>query len=336
MNGLVIAGTNSGVGKTVGTLAVGTALESSEVAVQSAKAAPDFIDASAGMESVAATALGFKRYVDETGRNIEVAGIIAQRCHGGRHETGMGDALPDGLRYFGRIPPSDELEMGTEAAEQRGALREAAAPATRPESGEDSPPQRDATVAVARDDAFCFTYPATIERLNKSAEIVTFAPATDETLPSCDGVYLPGGYPELAADALASSGALDDIAMQASEGLPILGECGGLMALCDQLRTTDGEQYEMSGVLPATVQMHDHYQALDHVELAAQRGERRRANEFHYATLTVESDAAFAFEMVRGDGITDDQDGLTEYNTLGTDCHLHPDSGAFDTFVEVL
>ena len=115
------------------------------------------------------------------------------------------------------------------------------------------------------------------------------------------------------------------------------------MALCEQLRTTDGAEFEMSGILPAEVRMHDRYRALDHVELAAQRdtltacrGEHRRGHEFHYSSLTVGSDAEFAFEMVRGNGITDDEDGLTEHDTLGTYCHLHPESDAFDSFVEVV
>ncbi|WP_336326394.1 cobyrinic acid a,c-diamide synthase [Halovenus sp. HT40] len=433
MNGLVLGGTNSGVGKTIATLAVGTALEDAGIAVQPAKAGPDFIDpshheqvfdrpsrtldcwlegtdglrrnyhrgegdiclvegvmglydgdgsstamvaealdlpvvlvvdASAGMESVAATALGFQRYAAEAGRDIEVAGVIAQRCHGGRHEDGIREALPNELAYLGRIPPGGDLEipdrhLGLEMGEEAGltadqlqtasehihveAIQEVATPAAEPATTDEQPAQRDARVAVAQDEAFCFAYPATIERLRSRADVVTFAPTTDAELPICDGVYLPGGYPELYAESLESSGALDDLADRATAGVPILGECGGLMALCEQLRTTDGAEYEMSGVLPAEVQMHDRYQALDHVELAAQRdtltacrGEHRRGHEFHYSSLTVDSDAEFAFEMVRGDGITEEQDGLTEHKTLGTYCHLHPESGAFDSFIEVL
>ena len=175
MNGFVLGGTSSGVGKTVSTLAVIRALSNAGYDVQPAKAGPDFIDpshheaiagtpsrtldlwlegedglranyhrgdgdicvvegmmglydgdasstamvaealslpvvlvvdASAGMESVAATALGFREYADSIGRDIEVVGVIAQRAHGGRHEQGIRDALPDGLRYLGRIPPA--------------------------------------------------------------------------------------------------------------------------------------------------------------------------------------------------------------------------------------
>jgi cobyrinic acid a,c-diamide synthase len=50
----------------------------------------------------------------------------------------------------------------------------------------------------------------------------------------------------------------------------------------------------------------------------------------------VASDATFAFSVERGDGITGEKEGLTEYQTLGTYAHVHPESGAFDTFVERL
>jgi cobyrinic acid a,c-diamide synthase len=321
------------------------------------------VDASAGMESVAATALGFQRYADHAGRDIDVAGVIAQRAHGGRHERGIREALPDELAYLGRLPPRDDLEipdrhlgleMGEEAALDPDVLdavadgirteRLLAVARAPPRPGpEPKQPAADRRIAVARDEAFCFYYPATVERLRERAEVVTFAPTADEDLPDCDGVYLPGGYPELHAGRLADSDTLDTVRVRAADGLPVLGECGGLMTLGESLTTTDGETHEMAGVFPATFQMHDRYQALDHVELragsetlTAGAGDRRRGHEFHYSSATVESDARFAFDVVRGDGITGEKDGLTEYRTLGTYCHVHPESGAFDTFLEVV
>ncbi len=41
------------------------------------------------------------------------------------------------------------------------------------------------------------------------------------------------------------------------------------MTLSESLTTTDGDTYEMAGVLPADIEMQDRYQALDHVELEA-------------------------------------------------------------------
>ncbi len=433
MNGFVLGGVSSGVGKTVGTLAIIQALEDAGYSVQPAKAGPDFIDpshheaiagrpsrtldlwlcgeegvrrnyargegdvcvvegvmgmydgdgsstamvaealdlpavlvvdANAGMESVAATALGFKAYAEEIGREIEVAGIVAQRAHGGRHEQGIRDALPDDLEYFGRIPPKSDLEipdrhlglhMGGEATLPEEALADAAetleADRLAAVASEPTPPgstletgaETGTRVAVADDAAFCFRYPATLERVRERAEPVTFSPLAGDPVPDCDGVYLPGGYPELHAGELEAAGTLSELGRLASEGLPVLGECGGLMAMSRTLTTAEGDTHGMASILPADVRMHDRYQALDHVELeavdgtlTAAAGERVRGHEFHYSTTDVDGDARFAFETVRGDGIDGDHDGLTEYDSLGTYVHVHAESGAFDRFLEAL
>ncbi|MFB6297258.1 MAG: cobyrinic acid a,c-diamide synthase [Salinirussus sp.] len=322
------------------------------------------VDAAAGMESVAATALGFRAYADRIGPDVDVVGVLAQRAHGGRHERGIREALPDELEYFGRIPPRDALEipdrhlgleMGPDAAVDPDALEEAAATlhadrlldVARTPPAVDTSPAADRSepgprVAVARDEAFCFRYPATVERLRERATVRTFSPVAGDGLPDCDGVYLPGGYPESHAETLASSPALADIAERAPGGLAVLGECGGLMALAETLH--DGEdEHEMAGVLPARVRMHDRHQALDHVELEAGTGAPFappgtvfRGHEFHYSSAEVGRDARLSFDVRRGDGITGDRDGLTEYRTVGTYAHVHPASGAFDAFLDAL
>ena len=321
------------------------------------------VDAKAGMESVAATAYGFREYAATIGRDIEVAGVIAQRAHGGRHEQGIRDALPAELDYVGRIPPSSALEipdrhlgleMGGEAALPTAALDEAAThlDAERLVDIARAPPQvdptpaaepTDATVAVASDAAFCFRYPATVELLRERSTVRTFSPVAGDPVPDCDAVYLPGGYPELHAEQLAETSTLSELGERASDGLPVFGECGGLMAMSQSLTTADGDSYEMAGILPADVTMCDRYQALDHVELEATSGtltadvgESRRGHEFHYSEASIDSDARFAFETRRGDGIDGDHDGLIEHESLGTYAHVHAASGAFDRFVDRL
>ena len=430
MKGVVLAGTASGVGKTVATLATIRGLRQAGHEVQPAKAGPDFVDpshhaavagrpsrtldvwlegetglrrnyyrgdgdvcvvegvmglydgdvsstamvaetldlpvvlvvdASAGMESVAATALGFRAYADRIGRDVDVVGVVAQRAHGGRHEDGIVDALPDDLTYFGRIPPSSALEiperhlglhMGDERPLDPAVLDEAAeslrverllAVASEPPRPADRQPRpaRDVRVAVARDEAFRFVYPAVVERLRSRADVVTFAPTAGDDLPDADAVYLPGGYPELHASRLADAPALTSLRRAAREGVPVFGECGGMMALGERLTTLDGTTHEMAGVLPLSVTMTDRYRALDHVELRAtgatplaDRSERLRGHEFHYSAADADADARFAFEVVRGSGIDGSRDGCTEYRTIGTYAHLHAASGAFDAFVD--
>jgi len=311
------------------------------------------VDAKAGMESVGATALGFERYAEEAGVDIDVVGVLAQRAHGGRHAAGIREALPGDIRYLGRIPPTPELEipdrhlgleMGDESPLDTDAL-DSAAEAIDAEAVVDAarePPAAtpeavgpDRTLAVASDAAFCFRYPSLVERFEGS--VTTFSPRSGDSLPAADAVYLPGGYPELHAETLAGSETLDALAARAADGLPVYGECGGLMALAASLTTAEGDRYEMAGVLPADVEMQERYQALDHVELTAREetpvaaeGARRRGHEFHYSTATVDGDARFAFDVARGEGIDGDHDGLTEYSTVGTYCHVHPEGGAFD------
>ncbi|WP_324661698.1 cobyrinic acid a,c-diamide synthase [Haloarcula sediminis] len=317
------------------------------------------VDAKAGMQSVGATALGFREYAAHAGVDIDVAGVIAQRAHGGRHADGIREALPDEIAYLGRVPPTPDLEipdrhlgleMGTESPLDAGALDAAAEaidaeaiadiarepPAAAPERPFDAGDSADThTLAVASDAAFCFRYPALRDRFE--GRIEPFSPLAGDPVPEVDAVYLPGGYPELHAETLSGSATLDDLAARAAEGLPVYGECGGLMALSESLTTVEGDSYDMAGVLPATVEMRERYQALDHVELTASRdssvapaGSRRRGHEFHYSAATVDGDASFAFDVERGDGIDGDHDGLTEYATVGTYCHAHPASGAFD------
>ena len=115
------------------------------------------------------------------------------------------------------------------------------------------------------------------------------------------------------------------------------------MTLAETLTTVEGDTHRMAGVLPADVQMHDRYQALDHVELRARTdtltastGGTLRGHEFHYSSADTDSDARFAFDIERGNGIEEGRDGLMEHRTLGTYCHVHPESGAFDTFIDVL
>jgi cobyrinic acid a,c-diamide synthase len=112
------------------------------------------------------------------------------------------------------------------------------------------------------------------------------------------------------------------------------------MTLAETLTTVEGDTYRMAGILPADVQMHDRYQALDHVKLRAREstltagsGQSLRGHEFHYSSADVARDAQLVFDVERGDGIEDGQDGLYEYETLGTYCHVHPASGAFDAFL---
>jgi len=319
------------------------------------------VDGEAGMESVAATALGFSEYASYAGRDVEIAGIIAGRTRGGKHERGIVRALPPELEYFGRIPPRAELEiperhLGLHMADQfpvsDSVLTEAGEflevekllnTASEPDltySEEEGKERGDGrTVAMAYDQAFNFVYPRTRERLT-ATELVTFSPLEGDDVPEADSVYLPGGYPELFPEELEVSSTMDQLADLAEAGLPIFGECGGMMAMSQDLTTTDGETYGMAGILPAEVEMVDGLQGLGYVEVKARDENPNfpsdasyRGHEFHYSRTRVNSGAEFVFDNVKGRGIDGEHDGLRRYNAVGTYGHFHPESGLFDDFM---
>ena len=61
------------------------------------------------------------------------------------------------------------------------------------------------TIAVAKDEAFCFSYQANIDRLNELGNVNFFSPLHDNVLPNADLLWLPGGYPELYLEQLAGN-----------------------------------------------------------------------------------------------------------------------------------
>lgn len=150
-----------------------------------------------------------------------------------------------------------------------------------------SPTLHGKTVAVARDAAFCFIYAANLDCLRElGAELVFFSPLADHALPACDAVWIPGGYPELHADAIAANTALrDDLAAHIAAGKPVWAECGGMMALFTTLVTADGVRHPQWALLPGEVTMHKRLAALGPQQLALAGG-TLRGHTFHYSTTS--------------------------------------------------
>ena len=171
------------------------------------------------------------------------------------------NALADALEENADLPRLLRLFDG--AAPAAEAAREAVRPAC-------------CRIAVAQDEAFCFTYAETLETLERcGAEIVPFSPLRDGALPEqVGGLYLPGGYPELYARALSENEPMRRAAADAIRGgMPTVAECGGFLYLGAALTTPEGACFPMAGVLPGE---------------ASSAG---RLTRFGYATLRAESDS---------------------------------------------
>jgi cobyrinic acid a,c-diamide synthase len=162
-------------------------------------------------------------------------------------------------------------------------------------------------IAVARDAAFCFYYPDNFDLLREAgADLRFFSPlAGEEIPPAVCGIYLGGGYPEVFAHELSAQARfLDGLRSAAAAGMPIYGECGGLMALSRFIETTDGNRHPMAGLLPFGTRMLTRRKALGYTEvrLAASchlgnAGLRIHGHEFHYSEI-VESDGTTMAEPV--------------------------------------
>jgi cobyrinic acid a,c-diamide synthase len=143
------------------------------------------------------------------------------------------------------------------------------------------------TIAIARDAAFAFLYPANLDCLRAlGATLCFFSPLADEPVPAhADAVYLPGGYPELHGAALAGAGVWQASLRQAHRnGMPIWAECGGMMALAESLTDPSGLVWPMAGLLPGTVSMQTRLGGLGPQGMDTAHG-LLRGHTFHYSRL---------------------------------------------------
>ena len=142
-------------------------------------------------------------------------------------------------------------------------------------------------IAVARDRAFCFYYEDSLDALREmGAELVSFSPMTDQSLPKgIHGLYLGGGYPELYAERLSRNLSMrSEIFRALQRGLPCIAECGGFMYLTQQI---DG--HPMVGFLKGNCYDTGKLTRFGYITLCAKRdnllckaGEEIRGHEFHY------------------------------------------------------
>ncbi|MBQ6454849.1 MAG: cobyrinate a,c-diamide synthase [Eggerthellaceae bacterium] len=147
-------------------------------------------------------------------------------------------------------------------------------------------------IAVAHDNAFCFYYEESLERLHQlGATLVDFSPLHDDELPKvADALYLGGGYPELYAEQLSANESMRSSVKRAYEtGMPIFAECGGFLYLKERLTDMDGDEWPQAGILPGGAHYTGKLSRFGYIELtaqqagfAAQPGETFRAHEFHY------------------------------------------------------
>ncbi len=313
------------------------------------------IDAKSMGASAAAIALGFKQYDPE----VELAGVILNRLGSPTHEKMIAEALERiGIPLFGAVRRQDSLRMperhlgllpvtenedreiiaamGREIGPQLEldrllALARSAVPLSAAEKKPSAQAAAQVRIGVARDEAFSFYYPESLQVLEDAgAQIVPFSPLHEDRLPAVDGLLLGGGFPEMFAEQLQANGAMRRSIREAAEaGMPIYAECGGYMYLMEGLRDFAGERFAMAGVFPGEVQMNKRLQMVGYVEAVLQRdtvlgraGTVLRGHEFHFSSEAVQP-AAQPFTFVRLRNQASYGAGQQRKHVLGSYLHLH-------------
>lgn len=292
------------------------------------------LDVSGQSQTAAALAKGFATYDPD----VRIAGVILNRLGSDRHKRLAGDAIEAlGIPVVGAILRNPELTLPerhlglvqagehadlmahldrlADMAEQSldldriMALTVPLVPSASDASGALPPPGR--RVALASDAAFTFLYPHVAAHWRAAgAEIVPFSPLADEA-PStgCDVCWLPGGYPELHAGRLAAAERFRAGMRSFAETRPVHGECGGFMALGEELEDATGTKHRMLGLLGHSTSFAERKMNLGYrrARLLADcalgpKGTTIRGHEFHYARMTMPGADEKLADLADGEG----------------------------------
>ncbi|MGH8183631.1 MAG: cobyrinate a,c-diamide synthase [Rhodanobacteraceae bacterium] len=267
------------------------------------------IDGSAMAQTFGAVVQGLAHYR----AGVNLYGVAANRIGGDYHARLLRESLPDGVRWMGALPRDPALtlperHLGLVAADEVAELNarldaltdswDRHADHTLPPAAAFAPASlplvparlRGVGIAVARDAAFCFLYPANLDLLREAgAEITFFSPLAGDALPECDAVWLPGGYPELHLQALSQRTELRAaLCAHRDAGKPLLAECGGLLFALDELADAEGHAAPMAGLLRGRATLQPRPVALGLQEVALPEG-MLRGHTFHHAHAEIDA-----------------------------------------------
>ncbi|MGB9125759.1 MAG: cobyrinate a,c-diamide synthase, partial [Nitrosotalea sp.] len=210
------------------------------------------LDASKVARSIAATVLGFEKFE----KNSRICGVILNKIGSKKHETLCRDALKKiGLPILGVIPRINDIRLesrhlGLIPVKEKQSLDGKIKSIAKSLSGfieiekiiklakraPDLPvipyvqnKKIQTKIAVAMDESFNFYYQDNLDSLRRlGVEIIFFSPVSDKKIPSCDGIYIGGGFPEVKGNLLQRNDIMKKLIKKyAQDGMPIYAECGG-------------------------------------------------------------------------------------------------------------
>jgi len=324
------------------------------------------LDASKTARSIAATALGFQKFH----KNSRIVGVILNKIGTEKHEIlckqalqslkipVVGSITKDPIlslksRHLGLIPAIENKSMRKKIyfiAKKIADFIEIDKLIDISNNTTSITKQKNkkikktkTTIAVALDSSFNFYYRDNIDALRREgAKIKFFSPISDSKVPSCNGIYIGGGFPEILGNLLQKNRKMKKtIKNLAEKEIPIYAECGGLMYLSRSINY-GRKKFNMVGLFDAETKMTNRMK-LNYTKgkiksncIISPKSKNIRGHEFHYSELdSISSDSKFVYQLSLGDGIKNKQDGLIQYNTLASYGHLYFDNSNYaHRFVE--
>ena len=317
------------------------------------------LDASKTSRSIAATALGFTKFH----RNSRISGIILNKIGSKKHDTLCRHALENlNIPIIGSIPKNSENILESrhlglipiiEQKQLQKKIKQTAKEISNylnfekiieisdnveqlPKIKTQKFKKAKTSIAIALDSSFNFYYHDNIDALRREgAKIKFFSPVSDKKIPTCDCVYIGGGFPEILGKKLSQNTSMKkSIKQDAEDGVPIYAECGGLMYLTNSI-THQNQKYKMIGLFDAETEM-TKKMTLNYTEgkinsnCLISTPRKFHAHEFHYSKIhEIAKDAKFLYDLKIGEGISSKRDGLSEYNVVASYSHLYFDSSNY-------
>ncbi|WP_266168452.1 cobyrinate a,c-diamide synthase [Dyella subtropica] len=283
-------------------------LSSADLAQQFGLPVLAVIDGSAMAQTFGAVATGLARYRE----GLQVYGVAANRIGSAYHAQLLVGSLPPDLHWLGALPRDPKLALPerhlglvsageladldaridalADALEAHVSIQLPPPVAFAAENAEPVQPLlQGKRIAIARDDAFCFLYPANLDLLQKAgAELRYFSPLAGDALPDCDAAWLPGGYPELHLPVLSQQAELHAaLHVHVDAGKPLLAECGGMLFSLDALGASEGDSHPMAGLLTGSAVVQQRLAGLGMQSVDLPEG-TLRGHTFHYAHAQID------------------------------------------------
>ncbi|QZE15874.1 cobyrinate a,c-diamide synthase [Halosquirtibacter laminarini] len=243
-------------------------------------------------------------------KNIKVVGVIFNFVKTESHYQFLKEAAIDaGVTPLGYIPPNEEIQISSRhlglsidqktdfdtlansAAEHISKhldleklleITQCSTP-SQIHSPQPKNEKKEQVIAVAKDEAFNFIYPANIAQLSENYQVVYFSPIHDKKLPKADAIYIAGGYPELFLDSLSQNIEMkQEIRHFIEQEGKVFAECGGMMYLGEEIITKEGKHYQMCGIFPYSTTMQKMKLHLGYRDITYNKT-KIRGHEFHYS-----------------------------------------------------